>query len=1522
MAAPINLNANLNINSSSINASAKQVQQALGRITGQASEFQKSLDASTARVFAFGATTSIINGINQSFKKLISTTITVQAKLTEINSILGAGASEFNNYRNSIFKVAKSTGQSFQTVADGAAELARQGLGAAESAKRLEAALVLTRISGLGAQQSVKALTAAMNGFTSAGLTAEQVINKIVAVDTAFAVSAQDLADGFSRAGSTAEDAGVSFEELLGLITAVEQRTARGGAVIGNAFKSIFTRLSRGSTIEDLKALGVEINANQSGVQKLQALSKALEQVADPTVASQIKELAGGVFQINVVSSALKDLGSDASIFARATETGLNATNEATKKNTDLNKTLLAQINSLTVSITSFAEKLGSITFGPLLENLVSLATKLSEGLDSALDPEKGSKFIQGIFKVIGGFISGPGLAIFTIAFAKVFKTVIKFAKEGFKTVMEIGSATERIKQIEGGLIGLLQKDAGLRETLLNTTATQAQKEQAVISAIRQENMLLAQQESLVANISNIARQRGVTGFDSSTGSFKGKRGRRYAAGGAGEMEPNLMTAMMNEARDAPAGAVPYVTNFRGSPAVMNTSEMQVKIGGREEILTADQIPRFNGGSGKKKQYKGKKASAKGTDIKNDKELGDRFVFLTPQIDERSSFGPMTVDKTRHKATHQIHGIKSSQIKSISDKEEDTLESKVRNSLFKEASDWTSRIRPLDKSAPISEIEKGFDTIRGAKGALNGAIGSAFEVGISKSLKYEGRERDAGGDFDVRGGPNISKIQKLFGIRQTIGDFKNSSSDGNKRSFIRKVRREKNAGAFTENEVREQTAKISEREGIPLRVARRKATSAQRASRNPSSNAKGTISNSRLAARTGIRRFAKGSPTKSISDVTNASETRQKITLDLSTVQKEIKRVNEAFVEASKSAKKSSAGIRAAAEVKAHSLKKLGEIYKINTKTITAAANAERKRNSIISRGVKGATKKGIAGIKASGGLGVGFALSAIGTGLDSLGRDEEGNETDNEFGKAARVAGKTASFAATGAMFGGPIGAAVGGAIGLGLGLFEESKKTDERKAEETDKRNKLDSRVEISKRMQGKLSEFGDIDQQSVQLKNLSFRTGDTSLDISSELKRAKEQLDKSADSGEGFYEAQKAYNTVSKKVAKLLGDKDGIQALYAEGAKIKSELKSLMSENAGATLKKQLSQGQDEVDTRSALLNQMVGSDPASQARIEELKRKNQIDNQILKTAGAKANQLDLQAQLSGTTDPAQRAEIGKQLKEAGKTFNASVRQSANFLVSKQMEISRLLEQGAKERINLEGNVLRGVFADITKGVREGPFNLDEVTQFGKDFKSAKTDEEKAEIIASFNTNVLGKFGGNKAMQDFLSKMAGFLPNSENDKSNMVTSQKEIDRITGKTVVTGGERQSDRDTFISLGQGGVAKKALKDFNDRMAGLQAEFDAVSESIKTFSTEFNAGPVVDSVKATARKLNQFAYETSKVPEASKKLVDISKRAVALAGVAEKNIADQEIKLEELRSRLEKVELDKKNITNNLGNGG
>ena len=852
MAAPITIPANISISTTSLNRSTRQVQQALGRITGQASEFQKSLDASTARVFAFGATTAVLQAVNQSFKKLISTTVEVEKKLIEINSIFQATNAQFSKFRDSIFQVAKDTGQSFNTVAEGAAELARQGLSAEETAKRLKAALILTRISGMDAEKSVKSLTAAMNGFTSAGLSAEQIVNKIVAVDTAFAVSAQDLADGFSRAGSTAEDAGVSFDQLLGLITAVEQRTARGGAVIGNAFKSIFTRLSRGTTIDELKELGVEIDSSQTGIQKLKALSAALENISDPTVASKIKELAGGVFQINVVSSTLKDLSSETSIFASAAKEAASATNEAFQKNELLNTSLAAQINSLVAGITNLAEKIGGITIAPLLGNLVKIATVLSDSLDGALDPEKGNAFIKGLLSTISAFISGPGLIMVTVAFLKITKLVAKFAMDGFKSVMAIGSAQEKNKQIEAGIVRLLQHDVQLRKQLANQSLSQAQKEQAVLDAIKRENALLRDQERLMRNITSLARQRGVTGHSSSKG-FKGKG---FSAG-----------HMQEEANARMLGATSSVRAHRGQGTIggksfiMNNQETEIPNFGRNgdsaviphyakgfvpnfaKKVRQPSLPADIAGANRSRFFKGESDEYQSVLLrdwvkKNSKDpraiailakknegkqklgffanakVGDGgFIMLTPELGGYNEDGAnRRLDVPRKKDKHKLHffdGASAGINKDIKDSDDpdakkfsalvnldEELKEGLSSGLSKTIKNILKTIHPelkLKKSISPKKIVNQLE--EGGAGAFGALRGAAFEKIMNIAV---GNLSDGGSkldiNFDQDEGNYLDMIFDLPKGQFKRGDFKVSSKSDNKSKYINQVLKSKYKG--------------------------------------------------------------------------------------------------------------------------------------------------------------------------------------------------------------------------------------------------------------------------------------------------------------------------------------------------------------------------------------------------------------------------------------------------------------------------------------------------------------------------------------------------------------------------------------------------------------------------------------------------------------------------------------------------------------------------------------------------------
>lgn len=180
------------ISSKGINFNLKDgISQPLGKISGNVSEFNKSLEASNARVLAFGASAGAVYGITRAFKEMVTATIEVEKSLADINVVLNASSSDLSKFGSELFNIAKNTGQSFGEVAKAATELSRQGLGIAETLKRTSDALILTRLSGLDAATSVQTLTAAVNGFARAGLTTTEIINKFATVDAAFAVRVQ-----------------------------------------------------------------------------------------------------------------------------------------------------------------------------------------------------------------------------------------------------------------------------------------------------------------------------------------------------------------------------------------------------------------------------------------------------------------------------------------------------------------------------------------------------------------------------------------------------------------------------------------------------------------------------------------------------------------------------------------------------------------------------------------------------------------------------------------------------------------------------------------------------------------------------------------------------------------------------------------------------------------------------------------------------------------------------------------------------------------------------------------------------------------------------------------------------------------------------------------------------------------------------------------------------------------------------------------------------------------------------------
>ena len=564
----------------------KGFRQPLGRITGDLSEFQNSLDASVARTLAFGAAVGVINSVATAFKGLINASTEVEKKLTDVNVVLNLNAQSLRNFSSSLFQVAKDTGTSFDTVSDAAVELARQGLGAEETLKRIKDAMILTRLSGMDAAKSVQTLTAAINGFGSAALTTTEIVNKLATVDAAFAVSTDDLANALSRAGATAQAAKVSLDELLGAVTSVQQATARGGAVIGNAFKSIFTRIQRSSVREQLESIGVATTDAAGNIRNALAILQDYAQVYKGLSDGQrayTDELVAGVFQINNLRALVKDLGSDFSIYGRAVEQSSKATDEAARRNAALDKTLSALISKSIANVKDLASSLGGLVASPAVQNILNIFNSISEALTKALDPEKGSKLIKGLFGGIGKFLAGPGLLLIGAGFIKIFKFITGQTAKAIGEVFKIKSATNAVADTEAKITYILQQNRDLYKAITSETVSHADKEKLLLNIIKQENAALAQQEAM---INRLAKSKNVAS----------------AVGGAARgfipsFAKNVQGAMMAE-RDAVSQGVGGASKS-ARPKVLKNFPTG---GGKKETFVANTdeviVPNFKGGSG------------------------------------------------------------------------------------------------------------------------------------------------------------------------------------------------------------------------------------------------------------------------------------------------------------------------------------------------------------------------------------------------------------------------------------------------------------------------------------------------------------------------------------------------------------------------------------------------------------------------------------------------------------------------------------------------------------------------------------------------------------------------------------------------------------------------------------------------------------------------------------------------------------------------------------------------------------
>ena len=886
--------------------SINKLSRPLGKITGQASEFQKSLEASNARVLAFGASVAVINKLSEAFGALVNNTVKVEAAFAKINTILGGTQKQIEEFGNGIFKVAQRTATSFDQVAEGALELARQGLSVSESLSRVETSLKLVRVAGIDSKEAVAGLTAAIKGFEGAGLTVASIGDKLAEVDTKFAVSTEDLINGLERASASARVAGVSLDELLAVVTTVQERTQRGGAVIGNAFKTIFARLGRTDTLKTLEDLGINVLDTSGNVRNaiplFQELATELNKLGLRSVeAGEVIQKVAGVRQRDILISLVEDLNSSQSQFAKALNISATAAGSLDSKNAKLNDTLEALINNLTVGGQKLASVIGELGFTEGAKDLLKLFGNIVNSITDILQGESiGSKFAQGLIKGIGATLT-PGIALVGAIFIKLFVDLAKFGATSLKQILGINKAAQAQNALQQSVLQTLLQNEAIQKEILSLEGNKVAQEQLLLKIYNQQAAALARVQKAAASVTPglfgaglRGGERGVT--KRAAGGYVAAEARDVSRGVGGAPSSSKVVSIPNFAFGGGKNGTMvantseyYVPNYKGGgDAIFNRDmvrSMGLPSGAKKLNAAGGFIPNFNkniyisrGTSTAQLQAKAEKGdkqaeealairSGRGGNAFNAESKG--IVMLVPQTKVRGTSLDTVFKKPKvgKKGTYnsfigKAFGIDPTLSKDSKFANLVGIDGELEEAMAKAINRIIGNVYPSIKTSPTPPISpkaaKEKFLQEGGAGAFGSFRGAMFEAIIE--MIVGGSRADNPGTLDVAfNSANTAALNEIFGLprKYSFGDYKNSVLSKGK--FIDQAIANRGAGGYIPNffgGALEEAISRENKAGVPLNQIRVNQSGKLRNAQNPKGLA---VTNTRDEPTGAIPNFQQGS---------------------------------------------------------------------------------------------------------------------------------------------------------------------------------------------------------------------------------------------------------------------------------------------------------------------------------------------------------------------------------------------------------------------------------------------------------------------------------------------------------------------------------------------------------------------------------------------------------------------------------------------------------------------------------------
>jgi len=378
------------------NKAAQNANKNLRNASRSASSLGASLGAAARRfasiTLATGAFLALARGISEAFGRAIE----FERELIKISQVTGKSVSSLKGLTAEVTRLSTSLGASSAELLNASRTLSQAGF----SATKAKQALEILAQTDLGATfeniaDTTEGAIALLRQFRKEAAASGgdiaflgKSIDAITAVSKNFAVEASDLIAVIRRTGGVFEAAGGKINELIALFTSVRGTTRETAETIATGFRTIFTRIQRTETIDQLRELGIVLQ-DSSGkfvgpLEAIRKLSLALGAL-DPRDFrfSQIVEQLGGFRQVGKVIPLIKQYSTSAEALAIANNSMGETARDAQKAQQGLGVEFQKLGEKFNATIRRIAD---SDTFQSLARGAIQLAEAVLKVVD-ALEP-------------------------------------------------------------------------------------------------------------------------------------------------------------------------------------------------------------------------------------------------------------------------------------------------------------------------------------------------------------------------------------------------------------------------------------------------------------------------------------------------------------------------------------------------------------------------------------------------------------------------------------------------------------------------------------------------------------------------------------------------------------------------------------------------------------------------------------------------------------------------------------------------------------------------------------------------------------------------------------------------------------------------------------------------------------------------------------------------------------------------------------------------------------------------------